>query len=204
MSITGTPTQNIEIDTSYNYNVIALNDQGCESPEMTGEITVKANAELTLLSSTNTVDQTVCVNSNISDIRIRFKNSTIPVANSLPGGLNSEVVGTDVLRIYGSIPVGGPYTFDVVGTNTNGCSSTAITVQLGIVPDYSINPPRVVMDMSDPNNGVDESLVKNISCYGNRDGEIKVNLSNTTSSLSYIYSWTGPNNYANTTQSNHI
>ena len=119
-------------------------------------------------------------------------------------GLSSEVVGTDVLRIYGSISVGGPYTFDVVGTNTNGCSSTAITVQLGIVPDYSINPPRVVMDMSDPNNGVDESLVKNISCYGNRDGEIKVNLSNTTSSLSYIYSWIGPNNYANTTQSNHI
>ncbi|MGB1941221.1 MAG: hypothetical protein ACPHOD_01045, partial [Flavobacteriaceae bacterium] len=204
MTITGTPTQNIEVDTSYNFNVIALNDQGCESPELTGEITLKANAELTLLSSTNTVDQTVCVNSNISDIRIRFKNSTVPVANSLPGGLSSEVVGTDVLRIYGSISVGGPYTFDVVGTNTNGCSSTAITVQLGIVPDYSINPPRVVMDMSDPNNGVDESLVKNISCYGNRDGEIKVNLSNTTSSLSYIYSWIGPNNYANTTQSNHI
>jgi hypothetical protein len=204
MTITGTPTQNIEVDTSYNFNVIALNDQGCESPGLTGEITLKANAELTLLSSTKTVDQTVCVNSNISDIRIRFKNSTVPVANSLPGGLSSEVVGTDVLRIYGSISVGGPYTFDVVGTNTNGCSSTAITVQLGIVPDYSINPQRVVMDMSDPSNGVDESLVKNISCYGNRDGEIKVNLSNATSSLSYIYSWIGPNNYANTTQSNQI
>ena len=37
-----------------------------------------------------------------------------------------------------------------------------------------------------------------------RDGEIKVNLSNAPSSLSYIYSWIGPNNYANTTQSNHI
>ena len=31
-------------------------------------ITVKANAELTLLSSTLSADQTVCVNSNIEDI----------------------------------------------------------------------------------------------------------------------------------------
>jgi hypothetical protein len=31
-----------------------------------------------------------------------------------------------------------------------------------------------------------------------------VNLSNSNNGLSYIYSWNGPNNYANTTQSNHI
>ena len=204
MTISGTPTQNVEIDTSYNFTVRALNDQGCESPELTGEITVKANAELTLLSSTNTIDQTVCVNSNISDIRIRFKNSGVPSANNLPSGLSSEVVGTDVLRIFGSVSVGGPYTFDVIGTNTNGCSSTAVTVQLTAVPDYSINPTKVVLDMNDPSNGTDESLVKNISCFGNSDGEIKVNLSNDSSTLSYIYSWSGPNNYANTTQSNHI
>ena len=204
MTISGTPTQNVEIDTSYNFTVRALNDQGCESPELTGEITVKANAELTLLSSTNTIDQTVCVNSNISDIRIRFKNSSVPSANNLPSGLSSEVVGTDVLRIFGSVSVGGPYTFDVIGTNTNGCSSTAVTVQLTVVPDYSINPTKVVLDMNDPSNGTDESLVKNISCFGNSDGEIKVNLSNDSSTLSYIYSWSGPNNYANTTQSNHI
>ena len=204
MTISGTPTQNVEIDTSYNFTVRALNDQGCESPELTGEITVKANAELTLLSSTNTIDQTVCVNSNISDIRIRFKNSSVPSANNLPSGLSSEVVGTDILRIFGSVSVGGPYTFDVIGTNTNGCSSTAVTVQLTVVPDYSINPTKVVLDMNDPSNGTDESLVKNISCFGNSDGEIKVNLSNDSSTLSYIYSWSGPNNYANTTQSNHI
>jgi hypothetical protein len=204
MTISGTPTQNVEIDTSYGFTVRALNDQGCESPEMTGEIIVKANAELTLLSSTNTVNQTVCVNSNISDIRIRFKNSSVPSANNIPSGLSSEVVGTDVLRIYGSVSVGGPYTFDVMGTNTNGCSSTAVTIQLSVVPDYAINPVRVVMDINDPANGTDESLVKNISCYSNRDGEIMVNLSNSNNGLSYIYSWNGPNNYANTTQSNHI
>ena len=204
MTISGTPTQNVEVDTSYNYTVRALNDQGCESPELTGEITVKANAELTLLSSTNTVNQTVCVNSGISDIRIRFENSTVPSTNNMPSGLSSEVVGTDVLRIYGSVSVGGPYTFDVIGTNTNGCSSTAVTVDLNVVPDYAINPSKVVTDMNDPNNGFDESLIKNISCYGNRDGEIQVSLSNTSNSLSYIYSWSGPNNYANTTQSNHI
>ena len=204
MTISGTPTQNVEVDTSYDYTVRALNDQGCESPELTGKITVRANAELTLLSSTNTIDQTVCVDSNISDIRIRFKNSSVPSADNLPSGLSSEVIGTDVLRIYGSVSVGGPYTFNVIGTNTNGCSSTAVTIDLTIVPDYLINPTRVVLDMNDPANGTDESLVKNISCFGNSDGEIKVNLSSNASGLSYIYSWSGPNNYANTTQSNHI
>jgi hypothetical protein len=194
----------VEVDTSYDYTVRALNDQGCESPELTGKITVRANAELTLLSSTNTIDQTVCVDSNISDIRIRFKNSSVPSADNLPSGLSSEVIGTDVLRIYGSVSVGGPYTFNVIGTNTNGCSSTAVTIDLTIVPDYLINPTRVVLDMNDPANGTDESLVKNISCFGNSDGEIKVNLSSNASGLSYIYSWSGPNNYANTTQSNHI
>ena len=58
--------------------------------------------------------------------------------------------------------------------------------------------------MNDPNNGTDESLVKNISCFGNRDGEIMVNLSNSSSGLSYIYSWSGPSGYTNTTSSNHI
>ena len=202
MTITGTPTQNIEFDTTYNYNVIALNDQGCESSQLTGNIIVKANAELTLLSSTLSTNQTVCVNSNIADIRIQFKNSSVPSINNLPSGLISEVIDTDVLRIFGSVSVGGPYNFEVIGANPNGCSSTAISVQLSIVPNYSISPTKVVLDINDPANGTDESLVKNISCYGNRDGEIMVNLS--TSGLSYIYSWSGPNSYVNTTQSNHI
>ena len=204
MTITGTPTQNIEFDTTYNYNVIALNDQGCESSQLTGNIIVKANAELTLLSSTLSTNQTVCVNSNIADIRIQFKNSSVPSINNLPSGLISEVIDTDVLRIFGSVSVGGPYNFEVIGANPNGCSSTAISVQLSIVPNYSISPTKVVLDINDPANGTDESLVKNISCYGKRDGEIMVNISNSSSGLSYIYSWSGPSNYVNTTQSNHI
>ena len=204
ITITGSPTQNVSVDTPYNYTVRALNNQGCDSPELSGVITVQANAELSLLSSTNTADQTICVDSNISDIRIRFKNSSIPAADNLPSGLSSEVVGSDVLRIYGSVSVGGQYTFDVIGTNTNGCQSTAVTIDLNVVPDYSINTTKVVTDMNDPSHGTDVSLVKNISCYGNRDGEIQVNLSNITSGLNYIYSWNGPLGYTNQTQSNHI
>mgnify|MGYP006256335301 FL=1 len=71
ITITGSPTQNVSVDTPYNYTVRALNNQGCDSPELSGVITVQANAELSLLSSTNTADQTICVDSNISDIRIR-------------------------------------------------------------------------------------------------------------------------------------
>jgi hypothetical protein len=46
--------------------------------------------------------------------------------------------------------------------------------------------------------------VKNITCYGNDDGEIRVNLQGGSATTNYIFVWDGPNNYVNTTQLNHI
>ena len=56
MTISGTPTQNVETDQVYDYDVIPVNNEGCDpDPPISGRITLKANAELTLLSSTNTI-----------------------------------------------------------------------------------------------------------------------------------------------------
>jgi surface protein len=204
MTITGAPTQNIEFDTTYNYNVIALNDHGCESSELTGNISVKANAELILLSSTFSTDQIVCVNSNILDIRIQFKNSSVPLINNLPSGLISEVISTDVLRIFGSVSVGGLYAFEVIGATPNGCESLNLRITLEVQPFFSILPTQVVENPNDIYNTGGASYVKNIACIGNNDGEIKVELQGSSATTNYIYSWTGPNNYVNTTLNNHI
>ena len=109
------------------------------------------------------VRQTVCVDSNIENIAIRFKNS-VPYVNNLPPGLYWEYAGADVIYIQGSVYYGGggPHTIDVIGENINGCISSQITIQLMVQPDYGIAAVKVVNDINDPNNGIDNSFVENI------------------------------------------
>jgi uncharacterized protein (TIGR02145 family) len=157
---------------------------------------------LELLSSSISLTQTVCVGSSILPIEIKFNGETVPSIIDLPPGLETLLTEDDVINIIGGVNIGGTYTFDIREDNSNtGCNSSLITVQLNIQPDYQIFPVQIVNDINDPFNGPDFSYVKNISCYGSNDGEIMVNTSNFSD---YIYSWSGPNNYVNTTLSNHI
>ena len=157
---------------------------------------------LEVLSSSMSLSQTVCVGSSILSIQIKFNGETIPSIIGLPPGLETLLTEDDVLTIFGGVNTGGIYTFDIREDNSNtGCNSSLISVQLNIQPDYQISPVQIVNDINDPFNGPDFSYVKNISCYGSNDGEIIVNTSHFND---YIYSWSGPNNYVNTTLSNHI
>ena len=159
---------------------------------------------LELLSSSMSLSQTVCVDQYISDVTIKFNGDTVPSIINLPTDLYYELIEDDVIRISGFFLSGGSYTFDVREDNSNnGCnSSEIITIQFMVQPYYQIFPVQIVNDINDPFNGPDFSYVKNISCYGSNDGEIIVNTSNLY--YDYIYSWSGPNNYVNTTPSNHI
>ncbi|GIR81639.1 MAG: hypothetical protein CM15mP83_3650 [Flavobacteriaceae bacterium] len=50
LDITGTPNIAVLTDTTFDYTIKALNSNGCNQQEQTGSITVKANAELSLLA----------------------------------------------------------------------------------------------------------------------------------------------------------
>ena len=203
LTISGKPNQDIEIDTQYDYTVKALNENGCESPELTGIINLKANAELTVLSGSLSETQSTCVDNQIRPIILRFTNSNIPVVENLPSGLFTSTDG-DIFKIEGSPDEGGIFDdIRIIGTNTQGCSSEAIPIKLTVVPFYIIEEPIYVENPLSSSNPTGASYVKNISCSGRNDGEIFVNMS-VPLGIEYVYSWQGPNSYINTTRSNHI
>jgi hypothetical protein len=210
LTISGTPNVNVTEDTPFEYSIKALNNNGCVQPELKGTITIKANAELTRLSSSLSQDQPpVCIGSDIIPVNIGYVNSEIPSVSGMPEGLYTTIDPENgILTIQGSITelqLGNPYRkLTIIGTNTNGCRSQEIEIDIEVQPSYSIKPTRVVDDISDTNNPSGASYVKNITCYDNNDGEIMVNLEVGGSSSNYIYSWTGPNNYVETTTKNLI
>ena len=201
LTISGTPSNNITSDQTYNYLVKAINQTGCDSPVFTGTITVAAGPELSNLGTSGTLNQSVCVGSDIDKISIRFSNSITPYVTNLPSGLNTQIIG-DIFEITGNITQGGQYTFDIATTNGVCATPISIGVQIDVLPNFSILDQVEAGYKDDLSIDIGASQVKNIACYGDRSGEIKVEMSDNT--YTYYYAWTGPNNYSNTTTSNHI
>ena len=205
MTISGVPNINISDDKLYEFTVKALGDNNCDKDIFEiGEITVKANAELTLISLSDSDQQVVCVGEEIEPIRIKYENSNIPVVRNMPNGLKTSVdLSTNIFTIQGNVDEGSSYAFSVYGINANGCESLDVPITLDVQPSFSILPTQIVENPNDINNTGGSSYVKNITCYGN-DGEIRVNLQGGSATTNYIFVWNGPNNYVNTTQLNHI
>jgi hypothetical protein len=201
LTISGTPSNNITTDQTYSYLVKTINQTGCDSPMFTGNIVVVAGPELTNLGTSGTLNQSVCIGSDIDKISIRFANGTTPYVTNLPNGLNTQVIG-DVFEITGNITQGGQYAFDIATANSVCVTPISIGVQIDVLPNFSILNQVEAGYKDDLSLDIGASQVKNIACYGDRSGEIKVEMSDNT--YTYYYAWTGPNNYSNTTTSNHI
>jgi hypothetical protein len=201
ITITGTPSSNIISDQGYNFTVKAFNEFSCTSPELSGTINVVAGPELTNLGASNTLNQTVCVDSEIDKISFRFANSLPPSLPSLPSGLSTQITG-DIIEISGKISTGGSYLFDIQASNNSCSTPVTIPIQINVQPDFTILPQFDAGYDEDLTTTVGTSRVKSIACHGERTGEIKVEMSDP--AFSYLYAWTGPNDYSNTTTSNHI
>ena len=80
----------------------------------------------------------------------------------------------------------------VYGINANGCESLDVPITLDVQPSFSILPTQIVENPNDINNTGGSSYVKNITCYGNDDGEIRVNLQGGSATTNYIFVWNGP------------
>ena len=208
LTITGTPNVVVTTDTPFNYTIKALNNNGCEQDELTGSITVKANAELTLVSTSLSQNQTRCVGEDIIPINISYENSLPPSVTGMPNGLYTDNSTPGILKIRGQVTdlqLGNPTrTISVVGTNANGCQSQEIEISINVEPSFNIKPVIEVQNPLDVGNPSGASYIKNITCYDSNDGEIMVNLEGGSSTSVYNYVWSGPNNYVNTTQNNHI
>ncbi|TRV25673.1 MAG: hypothetical protein EWV88_07515, partial [Microcystis wesenbergii Mw_MB_S_20031200_S109D] len=132
VTITGAPTTLTGSPFTYTVNTTGGT---CGSPSLTGTITVQPLATLVLTSSAATANQTVCVNSAITNIVYTFGGTaTGATVTGLPAGVTASVTGNTV-TISGTptTTVGSPFSYTV--TTTGGaCGSPSLTGTITVRP----------------------------------------------------------------------
>ncbi len=159
-TITGTPTS--AVGSPFNYRI---NSQGpCQTPFVSGTITVTDDATLIRTSAAGTDAQELCRNSAITDIIYDFGGSaTGATVTGLPAGVTWSVTGNRV-TITGSPTVASPPTFTYTVNTLGPCvrpslTGTILVNQLPTAAFTSTAPrceTRVISftDASIPNAGV--------------------------------------------------
>ncbi len=129
-TITGSPT------TSGIFNYVVTTDGPCVKPSATGTISVTADATITLSSAIGTDNQTICINTPITNITYAIGGTgTGGTVVGLPAGLTGTFAG-GVISIVGSPTVSGTFNYTV---NTTGpCIIPSATGSIIITPDATI------------------------------------------------------------------
>jgi hypothetical protein len=91
---------------------------------------------ISLTSSTGTDNQTVCINSSISNITYTTTGATGVNVIGLPGGVSYNYSG-DTLTISGTPTVSGTYVYTV--NLTGGCGNVSTTGTIVVDPNNTIN-----------------------------------------------------------------
>ena len=129
VTITGIPT----VSGTFNYD-IALTG-GCGNIHATGTITVTADNTILLTSAIGTDNQTVCINTPITNITYGTTGATGASFLGLPAGVTGSWA-LDVVTITGTPTVAGTFTYTV--TLTGGCGNVSTTGTIIVTPDNTI------------------------------------------------------------------
>jgi hypothetical protein len=121
LTISGTPT----VSGTYVYTVNLTG--GCGNVSTTGTIIVNPNNTINLASATGTDNQTVCINSSISNITYTTTGASGVSVIGLPGGVSDTYSG-DTLTISGTPTVSGTYVYTVNLVGSCGKVSTTGTI----------------------------------------------------------------------------
>ncbi len=123
-TISGTPT----VSGTFNYTVITTG--GCPPATTTGTITV--TPQNTIAAGTN---QTVCINTTITNITLSTTTATGATFSGLPAGVTGSWIG-DVATISGTPTVSGTFNYTV--TTTGGCPPAISTGTITVTPQNTI------------------------------------------------------------------
>jgi gliding motility-associated-like protein len=131
-TISGTPTA----AGPFNYTVTTVG--GCSTATLNGTITVNPNATISLTSAATTANQTVCINTAITQITYTVANgATGATATGLPAGITGVFnAGTGEFNINGSSATTGTFNYTV--TTTGGCSSASLNGTIIVSPNVTI------------------------------------------------------------------
>lgn len=132
-TISGSPTES----GTFSYTVGTTGP--CINASNSGTITVTPDGTLTLTSAPGTNNQTVCINSSLSNIDYSIGGSGTGasiISGSLPGGVSGVFIG-GVFRISGTPTTTGVFNFVVGSTGPCGTPSMAGTITVN--PDHTIS-----------------------------------------------------------------
>ncbi|MBP7732069.1 MAG: gliding motility-associated C-terminal domain-containing protein, partial [Bacteroidales bacterium] len=142
VTISGSPT----VSGTFNYTVELTG--GCGYVPANGTITVTPNNTITLTSASGTDNQTVCINTAITNITYSTTGATGATVSGLPAGVTGSWV-SDVVTISGSPTIAGTFNYTV--TLTGGCGTATKT---GVI---KVNPLNTITLTSAP--GTDNQTV---------------------------------------------
>ncbi len=131
ITITGIPT----VSGTFNYTV---NTTGpCVKPTANGTITVNADATINLTSATGTDNQTICINTLLTNITYAVGGGgTGGTVTGLPAGVTGTYAG-GVITIFGIPTVAGTFNYTV---NTTGpCVQPTASGTITITADATLN-----------------------------------------------------------------
>jgi gliding motility-associated-like protein len=127
--ISGTPTQS----GVFNYTVTATGL--CAAATATGTLTI--NPDVTLVLNSASKDQTLCVNTALSNIIYTATNATAATVTGLPNGLTGSYAA-GVITISGTPTEYGSFTYTVTATGL--CTPASLSGTIMVNPDVIIAP----------------------------------------------------------------
>jgi hypothetical protein len=130
ITISGTPSTS----GSYNYTVTLTG--GCGTATATGTIIVTLANTITLTSAANTVNQSVCINTAITNITYSTLGATGATFAGLPTGVTG-IWAANMVTISGTPTVSGPFNYTITLTGGNGIATSAGTIQVNQLPATS-------------------------------------------------------------------
>lgn len=130
VTISGTPSTS----GSFNYTVTLTG--GCGTVTATGTIRVTLTNSITLTSPANTVNQSICINSPISNITYSTLGATGATFAGLPTGVTG-LWASNVVTISGTPTVSGPFNYTITLTGGNGIATSAGTIIVNQLPATS-------------------------------------------------------------------
>jgi gliding motility-associated-like protein len=130
ITITGTPT----VSGVYNYTVTTTGP--CVNPTAFGTITVTPDGTITLTSAPGTDNQTVCINTPITNITYAVGASgNGGSVSGLPAGVTGSFAG-GVITISGTPTVSGTFNYNV--NSTGPCFNPTASGTITVTPDGTI------------------------------------------------------------------
>ncbi|MGY0034551.1 DUF7507 domain-containing protein [Pedobacter sp. NJ-S-72] len=168
-TITGNPT----LSGTFPYTITTTG--GCSSVILNGIIKVNPNTTLQLTSASSTVNQTLCINSNLQTITYQTANATGATVSGLPAGVTGTY-NNGQININGSPTQSGTFTYTVNATGL------CVTEQLN--GTITVNPSPIGFN----------DLISNLTCTNNSiQYNLQDNVNNTANggnSIPSAFTWT--------------